>query len=469
MKKIVALILTLTLSFGAVSFALAEEYTEEERGYDVVLQLINLFGITEKSQSQILEEALLKIAKEDKESLYKVLDAIAKTVDEYSAYYSEEEWQELSKSMSGSVCGIGVTAVVNDGCFEVVTVLDGGSAKEAGIVPGDRIIEADGIDLTGTRAENASSYITGKEGTYVKLKVKRANGEIIELNLIRRLVIVPSVVGSTIDEKIGYILINSFTEHTHEEVEKEVIKLKEKNIDDLIIDLRYNGGGVMDSGILTAELFMEKGKTIITTKGKDSEEPTNYISEKDGYKFNLVLLTNEYTASAAEIFSCALIENGYAVSVGKTTYGKACAQGLYPLGIGGALRLTVLNYYTPKGNFINKTGIEVTHNVDNSTYFLQEDELPKLSYIYKFNSGDTHEDVEKIETMLYDLDYLTVKPDNKYDDTTKSAVAKFQQDAGLFPYGVCDMTTQSYLVTKYSETEFLKDDQLNFAKELLSK
>ncbi|MBE7014300.1 MAG: PDZ domain-containing protein [Ruminococcaceae bacterium] len=469
MKKLIALILTLTLSFSLVPFSYAEEYTKEERGYDVTLQLINLFGITEKTEAQILEEALLNIAKEDEESLHKVLNAIAKTVDEYSVYYNEEEWQELSKSMSGSVCGIGVTAVVNDGCFEVVTVLDGGSAKQGGIVPGDRIIEADGVDITGDRAENASSYITGKEGTMVTLKVKRANGEIIELTLERRLVIVPSVVASTIDEKIGYILINSFTEHTHEEVEKEVIKLKEKNIDDLIIDLRYNGGGVMDSGIATAELFMEKGKTIISTKGKDSEQPTNYISEKDGYKFNLVLLTNEYTASAAEIFSCALIENGYAVSVGKTTFGKACAQGLYPLGIGGALRITVLNYYTPKGNFINKTGVEVTHNVDNTTYFLEEDELPKLSFSMKFNSGDVHEDVEKIETILYDLDYLTVKPDNKYDDNTKSAVLKFQQDAGLFPYGVCDMTTQSYLITKYSETEFLKDNQLEFAKKLLIK
>ena len=104
--------------------------------------------------------------------------------------------------------------------------------------------------------------------------------------------------------------------------------------------------------------------------------------------------------------------------------------------------------------------------MDNTTYFLEEDELPKLSFSMKFNSGDVHEDVEKIETILYDLDYLTVKPDDKYDDNTKSAVLKFQQDAGLFPYGVCDMTTQSYLITKYSETEFLKDNQLEFAKNL---
>lgn len=468
MKKIIALVLALTLMLGFTSFA-QEEYTREEQAYDLTVQLIKHAGITEKTEFQMLEEALLNLAKEDEETLHRVLNAIAKTVDEYSMYYSEEEWQEFSKSMSGTVCGIGVTAIVNDGCFEVVTLLDGGSAKEGGIVPGDRIIEADGVDLTGTRAENASAYITGEKGTFVNLKVKKANGEIKEYTLERREVIVPSIASTITDDNIGYILISSFTNNTHIEVEKIVKEFKEKNIEDLIIDLRNNGGGVMESGIATAELFMEKDKTIIYTKGKASEEPTYYKSQKDGYKFNLVLLTNEYTASAAEIMTCALTDNGYAVSVGNTTYGKACAQGIYPLGIGGALRITIFNYYTPNGNFINKTGIPVNHRVDNEKYRLTEDELPKLTFSIKFNVGDTHEDVEKIETMLYNLNYLTVAPDTKYDELTKTAVSKFQEASGLFPYGVCDITTQSYMITKYSETEFTKDSQMDFAIELLKK
>lgn len=466
MKKILSLILALTLLLSFTSFA-EDEYTKEEQGMDITMQLIKLAGITDKSEFQILEEALLNLAKEDEESLHKVLNAIAKTVDEYSMYYSEEEWKEFSKSMSGTVCGIGVTAIVNDGCFEVVTLLDGGSAKEGGIVPGDRIIEADGVDLTGTRAENASAYITGEKGTFVNLKVKKANGDIKEYTLERREVIVPSIASTILDENIGYILINSFTNNTHIEVEKIVKEFKEKNIDDLIIDLRNNGGGVMDSGLATAELFMEKDKTIITTKGKESQEPTYYKSQKDGYKFNLVLLTNEYTASAAEIMTCALTENGYAVSVGNTTFGKACAQALYPLGVGGALRITTLNYYTPNGNFINKTGIPVTHKIDNEKYTIEDEELPKLTFSIKFNVGDTHEDVEKIETMLYNLNYLNVSPDNHYDESTKTAVSKFQESVGLFPYGVCDITTQSYMITKYSETEFTKDSQLDFAIGLL--
>ena len=254
------------------------------------------------------------------------------------------------------------------------TVFDGGSAKDGGIVPGDRIIEADGIDLTGARAENASYYITGEEGTFVTLKIRRANGEMKEFYLQRRKVVVPSLASSILDENIGYIIISSFTENTHIELEEELKKLKEKNIEKLIIDLRNNGGGVMDAGIQAASLLMEKGKTVISTKGKEGEEPVYYTTDKDGFKFKTVLLTNEYTASSSEIMSCALIDNGYAVSVGKTTYGKACAQALYPLSIGGALRVTTLNYYTPNGISINKTGIPATYSVDNETYYIEEED-----------------------------------------------------------------------------------------------
>ena len=469
MKRFLALLIAFTTLMGLFTIGFAEEdYSIEERNYDTVMQLIELFAISEKSDSQILEEALLSIAEGSREDLYKVLDAIAKTVDEYSCYYSPEEYEAFSKSLSGTVCGIGVTAVVENGAFTVVTLLDGGSAKEGGIEAGDKIIEADGVDITGEKAENASSYITGEQGTYVTIKVKKANGEIKEYTLQRRVVIVPSIAGEILeDDGIGYILINSFTENTHTEVEKLLKEFKEKGIEKLIVDLRYNGGGVMDSGIASAELFMEKDKVIISTKGKESEEHTYYKSSKDGYKFKTVLLTNEYTASAAEIFACALIDNGYAQSVGNTTYGKACAQGLYPIGIGGALRLTVLNYYTPKGNFINKTGIPATYNVANKTYKLTEDELPRLSFTHKFNLGDIHEDVEKIEEMLYTLKYLDENPDNVYSEVTKKAVADYQLAVGLFPYGVCDMTTQSYLVNSYSEVEFTEDTQLEYAKQIL--
>ena len=224
------------------------------------------------------------------------------------------------------------------------------------------------------------------------------------------------------------------------------------------------------AGINCASLLMKKGETVITTRTKDEKkEPVKYTVLEDGYDFNTVILTNKYTASASEIMTCALVENGHAVSVGETTYGKASAQRLFPLATGGALRITVQHYYTPKDNFINKYGITPVHEVENETYRYTFEEAPQLSYSVKYKNGDTASEIEGIEKMLNSLGYLSKTPDSVYDEYTENAVSLFQKNSGLFPYGVCDITTQSYLVNKYIETDFIRDNQLDYAVEILSK
>lgn len=467
MKKIISLLLALMLMTGSVYIGFAEDIVLDneikEDGYNIVLQMIDLFGITDKDEKQILKSALMNLAEEDNDAFYKVLNAIAQSIDEYSCYYSEEEWKEFSKEISGTVGGIGVIAMVVDGCFEVVTLLDGGSAKEVGIDVGDRIIEADGVDITGTKANYASSYITGEIGTTVTIKVLRKSGETVEYTLQRRSIVVPSVASHVYEEeKIAYLKISSFTENTVTEVDKELNEFKNKGLSNLIIDLRYNGGGAMDAGIQTAALFMNNGETVVTTKNKN-EETTEYKTDKDGYDFNIVILTNEYTASASEIMTCALVENDHAISIGDTTFGKACAQSLLPLAVGGALRITSLHYYTPDGNYINGVGIKPDYHVDNETYYVSEEDIPALTYLNKFNIGDEHEEVEKIERVLYDLRYTNQQPDKVYDKGTAAAISTFQTNTGLYPYGVCDLTTQTYLINMYRETEFTKDSQLEYA------
>jgi len=421
--------------------------------------------MTENTLTQTLKKALFKLAKEDEDAFHKVMNAIAQTVDEFSCYYSKEEWAELSKELSGVICGIGVTAMVVNGYFEVVTLIDGGSAKEAGIMPGDRIIEADGVDITGTKADIATTYITGEEGTKVTIKVLKKDGGTVTYVLDRRVVVVPSVESVILeDENIGYIMISSFTNETANEMKKILEEYKNKNITDIILDVRNNGGGVMDAGMTVASLFMDKDEVIIATKDnvKDAA-PNEYKAIEDGYDFNTVILLNEYTASASEIMASAIIENGHAVAVGKKTYGKASAQSIMPLSTGGALRITTMHYYTANGNFINKTGIIPDCEVENTKYRYTWEEAPKLSYNQKFNIGDESEEIEGIETMLYKLGYLSKEPDNLYDEYTKNAVSVFQKVNDLFPYGVCDITTQSYLVNKFIETDFYNDDQLDYA------
>lgn len=472
MKKIIStlLIISFIVTSSLTVFAEAGTMSEEEHSsLKTALSLIDHYGITENESDSTIYKALMKLASEDDDAFYKVMNAIAQTIDEHSCYYSKEEWEFFSKELSGVICGIGVTAMVVNGCFEVVTLIEGGSAKEAGIEVGDSIIEADGTDITGPKASIASSYITGEKGTFVTIKVKKKNGIVNTYTLERREVIVPSVV-SDINDNIGYIEISSFTEKTTEEFKKVLDDFKSKDVKDIIIDLRYNGGGVMMAGINCASLLMKKGETVITTRTKnEKEEPVKYTVLEDGYDFNTVILTNKYTASASEIMTCALVENGHAVSVGETTYGKASAQRLFPLTTGGALRITVQHYYTPKDNFINKYGITPVHEVENETYRYTFEEAPRLTYSVKYKKGDTASEIEGIEKMLNSLGYLSKTPDSVYDEYTENAVSLFQKNSGLFSYGVCDITTQSYLVNKYIETDFIRDNQLDYAVEILSK
>lgn len=468
MKRLTALLLILTLSISLYVVPSAENTVDEvtkEVAFETAVHLIDMFAVTDNNITQTFQQALLKLAKEDDESFNKVMNAIAGTVDEFSCYYSKEEWEILSKELSGVICGIGVTAMIVNGYFEVTSLIDGGSAKEAGIVPGDRIIEADGVDLTGTKADVASSYITGEEGTKVTIKVLKKDGSIVIHVLDRRIVVVPSVDSAILEEEnIGYIIISTFTRETANEVKKVLEDFKIKGINDVIVDLRNNGGGVMDGGMSTAALFMDKEEVIITTKGNGKdEEPKVYKTAEDGYDFNTVILINEYTASASEIMTSAMVDNGHAVTVGKKTYGKASAQDITPLSSGGALRFTTLSYYTAKGNFINKAGIEPDYDIDNTKYNYEWEEAPKLSYVNKYKIGDEGDEIESIETMLYKLGYLSKAPDKVYDEYTQNAVSVFQKGNNLFPYGVCDITTQSYLVNRFIETDFYTDNQLEFA------
>ena len=472
MKRIFSLILTVVISFGIFVPTVAEDsltYEQKANAFETSVQLINFYSVTEAQITDTLKKALMKLGEEDDVAYHKMMNALAQTVDEFSYYYSKEEYEALSKEMSGVICGIGVSAMVVNGYFEVVSLIDGGAAKEAGIMPGDRIIEADGVDITGLKANVATNYITGEEGTQVTVKVLKTDKSIVTYTLERRVIVVPSVESEILEDSgIGYLIINSFTENTPVEVDTVLYDFREQGVKNLIVDLRNNGGGVMDSGILTAELFMEKGETIITTKGKNEmfgEE--KYIAELDGYDFNTVILLNEYTASASEIMASAVIENGHAVAVGKATYGKACAQGVYPVATGGALRVTILNYFTAKGNNISKSGIIPAYEIENRKYRVSKEDAPKLSYSVKYSEGAQGEEVKAIETMLYELGTLTKEPDDVYDEYTKNAVSVFQSAVGLFPYGVCDLTTQSYLVSKYLETDFYSDDQFDFAVDYL--
>ena len=235
-------------------------------------------------------------------------------------------------------------------------------AERAGLKAGDYIISVDGKEYTSEDLAIISDYIKGKEGTKVKLVIER-NNEKIDFEIEREKINTNPITSKILDGKIGYLKLPSFDQSTAENFKTKLQELKANGAESLILDLRNNGGGIVDEATKIADYFLEKGETIITTvDNKRKEEKT--ISEKAPiFNMNIVILANGNSASASEILICGLVENNKAKVVGTKTYGKGIIQTILSLADGSGLKITTQEYYTPQGKQIHKKGIEPTEEV----------------------------------------------------------------------------------------------------------
>ena len=290
--------------------------------------------------------------------------------DEYSEYFTKEEMEDFEEETSGRFVGIGIY-LANDketNSIIIIGIIKGNSAEEHGIQAGDIIKSVNGVEYTGEELEEAVSNIKGEENTTVDIVIIR-DGEELNFTLERRFVDVPSVASKVLDnyKNIGYVAVASFDEDTSEEFKKEVDKLIEENdIKGLIIDLRSNGGGIVTEATNIADYFLEPEEIIISTKSKKQEKESRIIAKETPIyeDIQVVILVNEYTASASEILAAALKENDKATIVGITTYGKGLIQTLFKLQDGSGLKITTAEYYTPDHNLINEIGVSPDIEID---------------------------------------------------------------------------------------------------------
>lgn len=471
MKKILSLVLVLLMVVSFIGSAKESTPTSVDyyTSYETIMSLIEYGAVTDKTEEQLLKSAVIKMAEEDPALYYKFMDKVAKSVDENCAFYTEEEYGTLYNDLVGETGGIGVMGMVVDGYFEITTIFEDGTAYEIGLETGDRIIECDGHDLTGKNAEIATNYIRGPVGSSSVIKVLKKNGSVVEKNITRKVITISYHASEILENNTGYLQLTGFSDTIAEECFTELDKFKEQNVKKVILDLRYNGGGYMNGAINIASKLLDKGDTIISVKDK-SGNAKEYIAEGGGgYDFEFVILVNEYTASAAEILTVALTENGKAVTVGTKTYGKATVQQIFPISMGGYLRITVQQYLSPLGNFIHHEGIEPAHYVENEIKRYEISELDLPSFLTKPRLGDSSEDVKKIEVLLDLLGFDVGEPDEHYGENTERAVRSFQSRMGLYVYGVCDLTTQAQIRDVILETKFEQNTQLDYALELLNK
>ncbi len=285
--------------------------------------------------------------------------------DPYTTYYTKKEMKEIMEETNGNFVGIGIymTQDIQKNAILIIKPIENSPAEKAGILPGDIITKIDDIEYAGDKLEEASNKIRGEEGTKVKLEIYR-NGETKTFELTRTKVIVSHITTKILDNNIGYIAISDFEGNCASEFETKYKKLEKQGIKKLIIDIRNNGGGIVDEALKIADMLVEKDATLLITKDKNNKEKVTKATEKPIINMPTVVLMNEYSASASEILAGALKDNEKATLVGTKTYGKGIIQELHQLSDGSGLKITISEYYTPKHNAIHKIGITPDVEVD---------------------------------------------------------------------------------------------------------
>ena len=286
--------------------------------------------------------------------------------DEYTEYYTKEEMDSFEEDTLGNFTGIGIYMVkdTENNVIKVLTPIEGTPAYNAGINPGDIISKVDGIEYTGEQMTEAANKIKGEVGTTVKLEIVRGT-EHIELEIKRENIKINHVESKTLKNNIGYLKLSTFDEGCADEFKQKYDELKaNNNIRALVVDLRNNGGGLVEEALKIADYFLDKDSKILITIDKKGKEEIRKAKQSKTINLPVVVLINENTASASEILAGALKDLNEATIVGTKTYGKGVIQQLFKLQNGGGLKVTIEEYYTQNRNKINKIGIEPNEIVE---------------------------------------------------------------------------------------------------------
>ncbi|HET7586369.1 MAG TPA: S41 family peptidase [Gemmatimonadaceae bacterium] len=322
-------------------------------------------GPSPQSGAHLFQQVFQHVAREyvdslGVDSLYrKAVDGMMGELgDPYSAYLSPDRLENLSISTSGSYGGLGIQIDLRDGDIVIVSPIAGTPAERAGIQPGDRIMAIDGRSTRGLTPDDALAALRGEPGTTVRITVNRPGvpddlhftvvRDEIHVNPVRRAL--------TLAPGVGYVNLSVFSEAAATQLRQAVARLQESGMRTLLLDLRENPGGLLEQGVDVADLFLDPGQEIVSTRGRTPEATQSFVARtrQAWPDLPMIVLVDAHTASAAEIVAGALQDHDRAVLVGQPTFGKGVAQSVFPLGAGGALKLTTARWYTPSGRSIQR-------------------------------------------------------------------------------------------------------------------
>lgn len=472
MAAAAALMVALTPAGGV--FADKSAPADGEEAASIVQEIANYLGVysryDEVSANSLMRSGLLNLLEKNPELYGQVMQAMLESIDEYSEYYPPEEAQTFRENISGTVIGIGITFDMVEEGVNVVSVIRDTPASNAGLEVGDIIVSVDDVSLAGMGSEKAASYIKGEENTPLRIGVKRKGlDSVMYIDMVREKIIGTSVSSAVYrDSDTGaqamYIRVYGFVSNTAEAFKAELDKAKEQKISNIIIDLRDNGGGIFEQAIEMADYLIPKGSVITTEDHKVSQFNVEYKAQTDdSYKFSTVVLINENSASASEVFAAALRENDCAYLIGKKSYGKGTIQSVVDLPYGDCMKYTIGYYLTPKGNNIHKVGLAPDSSIENTYTPFEIEKYQKFSFMNVYDLESRGEEVQTAKELLKIWGTYKGEINDVYDREMADAVYKFQMGTGLYPYGVLDLTTQNSLYTRLAKSKVLHDDQLDAA------
>ena len=382
MKKLI-----LTIMAAAVLLPLANKICGQQMQFSpnnklrMAEQIIENYYVEDVNADSVVQEAIV---------------AMLKTLDPHSSYSNPEETTELTQPLEGKFSGIGIQFNMSTDTVYVIQTTGGGPSEKVGIQPGDKIISANDTILAGRKLPNSKILKTlrGEKGSKVRLMVMRGNNpELLEFVVTRDDIPLYSVNEAyMVDDKTGYIAVSRFAEETPTEVRQAAAKLAKKGMKQLIIDLQDNGGGYLGAACQMAADFLHAGDPVVYTAGRNSA-PQHFNLDVDGKYLDIpvVVMVNQFSASASEIFSGAMQDNDRGLVVGRRTFGKGLVQRPFPFPDGSMIRLTTARYYTPSGRCIQKH------------YAKGHSEEYELDMLNRLNSGElwSADSIKLIDSLQY--------------------------------------------------------------------
>ncbi|MDD5258589.1 MAG: S41 family peptidase [bacterium] len=334
----------------------------------VVFGMVSFTGTTTKmyDELKLFSEGLERIQSnyveevDPKKLIYGALSGMARSLDPYSQFMEPDMYNETKVETEGEFGGLGLRIEIKDEILTVVAPIEGTPAYKQGVLPGDRITKIDGKETKGLSLLESVKRLRGAKGTKVSITIYREGAkDLLEFTIVRDMIKIESVKYKMLNEKLGYIKINEFTEKTALDLDKALTALEKQNAEKLILDLRNNPGGLLNTCIEVCKQFIGDNKLLLSIRGRDTKMNQQFIADKDAKhkKWPMVILVNKGSASASEILSGVVQDYKRGRILGAKTFGKGSVQTVMPMSDGSGLRLTTAKYYLPSGRSIHEIGV----------------------------------------------------------------------------------------------------------------